>query len=132
MSLTYARHDVFISAEKQVTLSALAHVGTWLESAGMSTALDAVVSTSAGGESALETRLGVDLRGNGSHGSGAGGGGGGHRDGRSLLEETMSRSRLPALCRDCLGLQDSIETRSACSITTSSDGSIPCRGDQGA
>ena len=73
MSLTYARHDVFISAEKQVTLSALAHVGTWLESAGMSTALDAVVSTSAGGESALETRLGVDLRGNGSHGSGAGG-----------------------------------------------------------
>lgn len=121
MSLTYARHDVFISAEKQVTLSALAHVGTWLESAGMSTALDAVVSTSAGGESALETRLGVDLRGNGSHGSGAGGGGGG-----------MSRSRLPALCRDCLGLQDSIETRSACSITTSSEGSIPCRGDQGA
>ena len=59
-------------------------------------------------------------------------GGGGHRDGRSMLEETMSRSRLPALCRDCLGLQDSIETRSACSITTSSDGSIPCRGDQGA
>jgi len=31
VSLTYARHDVFISAEKQVTLSALAHVGTWLD-----------------------------------------------------------------------------------------------------
>lgn len=58
--------------------------------------MDAVVSASPGGEmSALETRPDVDLRGNGSHGSGAGGGGGGRRDGGSMLEETMSRSRSP-------------------------------------
>ena len=99
--------------------------------------MDAVVSASSGREmSALETRPDVDLRGNGSHGralAAAAAADVAATAGRgSMLEETMSRSRLPALCRDCLGLQDSIETRSACSITTSSDGSIPCRSDQGA
>ena len=37
VALTYARHDVFVSADREVTLSALAHLETWLIANRMTT-----------------------------------------------------------------------------------------------